>query len=170
MATIADVYRALNALHAEGLVQDYAIGGGMGALFYAETTRTFDVDAFAIIERKGLLVDLGAIYLWARGRGYEVRDEYIVMHGVPVQILAAREGLVTEAVETANVLDYDGVPVRVMKPEYLIALYVDTGGDKRFGRARDLFAEDSLNREQLEELLARYSLKEKWARSGDGTL
>lgn len=170
MPTLADVYRAINSLHAEGLVENYAIGGGMAALFYAETTRTFDIDVFAVIPQSGLLVDLSAIYDWARNRGCEVRDEYIVMHGVPTQILAARAGLATEAVETANVLDYDGVPVRVMKPEYLVALYLETGGEKRRGRAHDLVAEDSLDRAALQTLLLRFNLGEKWARSGGESL
>lgn len=166
MPTLADVYRAINALHTDGFVENYAIGGGMAALFYAETTRTFDIDVFALIPQSGLLVDLSAIYDWARSRGYEVRDEYIVMHGVPTQILAARAGLATEAVEMANVLDYDGVTVRVMKPEHLIALYIETGGDKRYRRARDLFAEDSLDRAALQHLLERHALLEKWAKMG----
>ena len=35
MAAIADVYRALNAIQNEGIVEKYAVGGGMAALFYA---------------------------------------------------------------------------------------------------------------------------------------
>lgn len=170
MPTLADVYRAINALQAEGVVQSYAVGGGMAALFYAETTRTYDVDVFSVLEQHGLLVDLSGIYNWARERGFEARDEYLVMHGVPVQILVAREGLATEAVETANVLDYDGVPVRVMKPEYLVALYVQTGGAKRVARALDLFAEETLDRATLQTLLQRFDLLDKWAHAGGEVL
>lgn len=116
MASLADVYRALNEMQEEGTVEKYAVGGGMAALFYAETTRTYDVDVFVMIETPGIVVDLSRIYNWARAREYEVRDEYLIIHGVPVQILVAGKGLQTEAVETANVLEYDGFAVTVMQP------------------------------------------------------
>ncbi|HEX8464269.1 MAG TPA: hypothetical protein VF627_06580 [Abditibacterium sp.] len=166
MPTIADVYHAINALHSEGVVEDYAIGGGMAALFYAETTLTFDVDVFVLIPQSGLLIDLSPIYDWARTRNYEVRDEYLVMHGVPVQILIASPGLETEAIENANIISQADVPVRVMKPEYLIALYIKTGGDKRRGRARDLFAEESIDKTRLKDVLTRFDLLEKWRQNG----
>jgi hypothetical protein len=35
MSTLADVFRELNALTADDLVRDYAIGGATAALFYA---------------------------------------------------------------------------------------------------------------------------------------
>lgn len=33
----------------EGVVLDYAVGGAMAVLFYAEPTRTYDVDVFALL-------------------------------------------------------------------------------------------------------------------------
>jgi hypothetical protein len=35
MPSLADVFRVLNELKREGVVEDYAIGGAMAALFYA---------------------------------------------------------------------------------------------------------------------------------------
>jgi len=160
MATILDVYRTIDAMKAEGVVRNYAIGGGMAALFYCETTPTFDVDVFVSIEQDGLLIDLAPIYNWAREKGFEVRDEYLLLHGVPVQILVANGGLETEAIEQAE--EKGQSKVRVMRPEYLIALYIQTGGDKRRGRARDLFAEGTVSDARLQDVLSRYGLAEKW--------
>ncbi len=166
MAKIGDVYRAIELMEIDGVVEDYAIGGGMGALFYAETTPTFDVDVFVTIAQEGLLVDLSPIYEWAKRKGFEVRDEYLVLHGVPVQILVANQGLETEAIQNHNHLSFGDGQVAVMKPEYLIALYIQTGGDKRRGRARDLFAKNAVSNEALKEVLTRHNLIEKWRQNG----
>lgn len=164
MATILDVYRVVDSMRTEGVVQNYAVGGGMGALFYTETTLTFDVSVFVSIAQQGLLVDLTPIYSWAKTKGFEVRDEYLILHGVPVQVLVANVGLETEAVERA--VEMGVSKVRVMRPEYLVALYLQTGGDKRRGRARDLFAQDAVNSEALKDVLTRYNLMDKWLQSG----
>ena len=111
MATLADVYRTIELMKTEGVVEDYALGGGMAALFYAETTPTFDVDVFVIIPQEGLLVDLAPIYRWAQNQGFEVRDEYLVLHSVPVQILVANSGLETEAIKNAKPITYEGVNI-----------------------------------------------------------
>ncbi|HVF09915.1 MAG TPA: hypothetical protein VNA16_03885 [Abditibacteriaceae bacterium] len=165
MASVADVYRALNALRDEGVVEQYAICGGTAALFYAETTATFDIDIFVLIEQSGLLVDLSRIYQWARDRGYGIEQEYLIVHGVPVQILVAGGGLETEAVRTANLLDYDGVLVPVVKPEFLVLLYLRAGGAKRRGRAFDLL-EAGADRHLVAALAARYDLDALWQQYG----
>lgn len=157
-------------MEAESVVQDYAVGGGMAALFYAETTPTFDVNVFVVIPQSGLLIDLSPIYDWARDKGFEVRDEYLVLHGVPVQILVANGGLETEAVERAQMMNYQEADIAVMRPEYLVALYIQTGGDKRRGRARDLFAQNALESGALKDVLARYNLIDKWRQNGGGEL
>jgi hypothetical protein len=161
MATMADIYRALNAMRDEGIVENFAIGGGMAALFYAETTATFDVDVFVMIPHVGLLIDLSRIYDWARERGYKVENEYLMIHGVPVQILVAGAGLESEAVQTAQRLDYDGVPVPVIKPEYLILLYLKAGSAKRRGRAADLL-ETGVDENMVSQLAARFELAPQW--------
>jgi hypothetical protein len=163
MATMADVYRALNAMRDEGIVDNFAIGGGMAALFYAETTATFDVDVFVMIPHVGLLIDLSRIYDWARGRGYKIENEYLMIHGVPVQILVAGGELQSEAVQTAQQLDYDGVPVPVMKPEYLILLYLQAGSAKRRGRAADL-KDAGIDEALVSQLATRFELASQWNR------
>jgi len=170
MSNFADVCRALNAMQDEGIVKQYAIGGGTAALFYAETTRTYDVDVFVLIESASLIIDLSSIYNWARARGYEVRDEYLIVHNVPVQILVAGDGIQTEAVETANTLEYDGVSVRVMKPEYLAVLYVCAGGSKRRIRASVLLADNVFEEQRIRELLEKFGLTQKWLQNGGNDL
>jgi len=164
MATIADVYRALNSLLEEGVVEGYAVCGGTGALFYAETLRTYDIDIFVVTEQKGLPADVSPIYNWARGRGYEVRGEHLIIHGVPVQVLDASAGMEREAVQSANIFDYDGVPVPVVRPEYLVLFYAQARGRNRIARALDLLAVANPDVELIEEVVARYDLESAWGR------
>lgn len=161
MATIADVYRALNALIEEKVVEKYAVCGGTAALFYdTETLVTYDIDVFVFC-RAPVSLDLSPIYIWARNRGYGVDAENLMIHGFPVQVLAAGEGLELEALNTSNVLDYDGVPVPVVKAEYLVLLYAKVGGRNRMRRALDLLELD-LDEILISELVEKYSLQLAW--------
>jgi hypothetical protein len=70
MLSLADVFRTLNEMQSEGIIGDYAIGGGMAALFYAEVTATYDIDVFAFIpSQSGSLIRLSEIYEWRMERG-----------------------------------------------------------------------------------------------------
>jgi len=121
----------------EGVLTDYAIGGATAVLFYAEPTRTYDVDVFALLpsmDQSGL-VALAPVYRWAESRGFPVDAEHLLVHGVPVQILPAYNALVAEAIRTARVHEYQGVTVPVVDPEHLIALALQAGGARRRERA-----------------------------------
>lgn len=84
------------------------------------------------------------------------------MHTVPVQFLAANEGIENAATVGARTFDYEGVPVRVMEPEYLAVLSVLAGGPKRRERTGSLFEAEVINREKLREILERYNLLAEW--------
>jgi hypothetical protein len=68
-----------------------------------------------------------------------------------------------EALETANILDYDGVPVPVLKPEYLVLLYAKVGGRNRIRRALDLLELD-LDEELIVKLVEKHDLQSAWAK------
>ena len=85
MDNFAEAIRAINAMKAEGVVSDYALGGAMALIFWSEPIATFDLDVFVLLEQKGPLVSLEAIYAWARARGYPEEAEHILISGMPVQ-------------------------------------------------------------------------------------
>lgn len=161
MPTLGDVFRELNALKEERIVADYALGGATAMLFYAEPTRTYDVDVFVLLARAegSALVSLGPIYGWARQRGFTEKAEHILIHQVPVQFLPAHNALAEDAVATARTLDYDGVPVRVVGPEHLAALALQAGGGRRRERAWQLLESGSLDRARLDDLLKKHGLR-----------
>jgi hypothetical protein len=161
VASLAAVFRVLNDMKADGVVEDYAIGGAMAVLFYAEPTRTYDLDVFVVLPQSAsAIVLLTPVYSWFEGRGFEPREEHVLVHGVPVQLLPAYNELVEEAVSRARTLDYDGVPVRVTAPEHLIALAFQTGGRKRRERAFQLLETGDVDRAELEDLLARHGISD----------
>lgn len=161
MSTLADVFRVLNEMRSDGILHDYAVGGAMATLFYAEPTRTYDLDVFVMLEESTVdvsLISLEKIYIWARSRGLALEAEHVMVHGVPVQFLPAYNELVEEAIRTARELVYEHVSVRVVDPERLIALAVQAGGAKRRERAWQLIEMGEIDRALLRVVLARHHL------------
>ena len=148
-------------LRDEGVVEEYAVGGAMAMVFWAEPVATYDLDVFVLLPAdSGPLVSLAPLYEWAIRRGYAVLQEHIMMAGVPVQIIPAHNDLAEEAVREAVLLDLEGLPVRVVRPEYLIALYLETSARtrKRMERVAALLEGAQIDRSRLDLILSRYGL------------
>lgn len=150
-------------MKSDGVIEDYAIGGAMAVLFYAEPTRTYDLDVFVLLPGEGTsIVLLTPIYEWMKARGFEPDAEHVMVHGVPVQLIPAYNELVEEAIAEALQHDYDDVSVRVTSPEHLVALAFQAGGRKRRERAFQLLETTDLDRAKLDELLGRYKIQSPW--------
>ena len=155
MATVADIFRMLNSMRNEGVVVSYAVCGGIAGLFYtADVVRTFEIEV--------MIADPKAVCEWAASRGYEVKDEHIYVHGVPVQMLDAGIGLEHEAISTANTLEYEGVPVRVIKPEYIVVIYAKVGGRNHITRALDILEIGEIDLNLVDLLVQKYQLQPQW--------
>jgi hypothetical protein len=160
VSALAQVFAALNQMREEGVVEQYAIGGATAVLFYAEPTRTYDVDVFVILARAqdDALTSLGPVYDWARANGFDVDAEHVLVHNVPVQILPAWSPLVVEAIGSARVHDYDGVSVRVVDPDCLVALALQAGGARRRERAWQLVESGTVDRARVRDLSRRHHI------------
>ena len=163
MSSLADVFRVLNRMRDEGIVSQYAVGEATAVLFYAEPTRTYDLDVFVTLEAVGndALVPLSRIYEWAQEQGFGLQAEHLLIEGVPVQLLPAYNALVEAALSTATVHDYGGVPVRVADPEHLVALALQAGGARRRERAWQLLEAGAVDRKRLRRLLAAHAVPAK---------
>lgn len=151
---------AIRDMRHDGVISEYAIGGAMALIFWSEPTATYDLDVFVLLEQTGPLISLDSVYEWARKRGYPEQDEHLVIAGLPVQIIPAPNELAVEAVSTAADLDYDGQSVRVIRAEYLIAMYLEPTARtrKRLERVATLLDEGTVDRKLLNRLLDRYRL------------
>jgi hypothetical protein len=146
-------------MRAAGIIADYAIGGATAVLFYAEPTRTFDVDVFVTLPAEAAgAPSLDPVYAWATERGLTVQDEHVMIEGVPVQFLPAYSALLEQAVADARVHDYDGVAVRVLGPEHLVVLALDAGGARRRERAWQLLESAEIDRARLQSLLDEHGI------------
>ncbi len=162
MTSFADTLRVLNDMRAAGVVEDYAVAGAMALAFWSEPIPTYDLDVLVFLPGDtGPIVTLAPIYDWARERGYVSKAEHVMIEGVPVQFLPAHNQLADEAIERAETLHYEKVPVRVVRPEYLVALYLEPGARtaKRRERAAALMESEALDPEVLEDLLRRFGLE-----------
>lgn len=156
-----DALRALNTMKAEGVVEEYAIAGAMALVFWTEPVPTFDMDVLVLLPTaQGSLVSLDGIYGWAKSQGYATQDEHILIRGLPTQLVPSPNALSTEAIASAVEVEYEGVLVRVVAPEYLIALNLQPQAKtaKRRERAAMLLELPSLNRGRVDDILERYGL------------
>jgi hypothetical protein len=157
MASLAACFQELNALKAAGVLEEYAIGGAMAMVFWAEPTVTFDLDVFVFLPGdEQILVSLEPLYRALRARGFEPSAEHVLIHGIPVQFIVSPDELSDEAIERAATRELDGVPFRVMLPEHLGALWLAAGGAKRRERVEILVQSGAVTREAIEEVLRRH--------------
>jgi hypothetical protein len=77
----------------------------------------------------------------------------MLIHGVPVQVLPAYNELVIDAIHAAREHDYEGIPVRVVDPEHLVALALQPGGPRRRERAWLLLQSGTVDRQRLRTIL-----------------
>jgi len=143
----------------EGVVTDYAIGGATAVLFYAEPTRTYDIDVFALLPSAGesLLVSLAPVYRWAESQGFTVDAEHLLVHGVPVQTAGVQcAGHRCDSHSACH--EYQGVHVRVVDPEHLIALALQAGDARRRERAWLLLQTGIVDRPRLRALLSEHGI------------
>lgn len=163
--------RILNGLIKKGIVEKYAIGGAVAVIFYTETINTKDVDVFVtthVTRSNTGIIHIGSIYEHLKKAGYGMEGQYFIIEGIPVDFIAAYDDLTMEAVDNAADRLYDKVKVKVFKPEYLIAIALQTGRPQDLRKIDLLKTQAKLNKELLKDVLKRYGLIEKWKRHADG--
>jgi hypothetical protein len=157
----ADTLRAVNSMKAEGVIEEYAIAGAMALVFWAEPVPTFDLDVLVLLPApEGGVVSLDSIVRWAESRGYPAQDEHILVAGLPTRFVPWPDPLTREAIATAAEIEYLGVVVRVVRPEYLIALCLQPQAktQQRRERAAMLLELPSLDHGLVSEILNRHGL------------
>lgn len=155
----------LNKLVREKVIRDYAIGGAMGAMFYAEAVTTMDLDIFVLFSDETSLISLAPIYDKLKEWGYnpdEYEKECVNIEGTPVQFLPAYDDLLQEALAFARTFDYEGVSTKVMLAEYLALICVKTGRLKDKLRVQMLMTSDGFSTKKFMELLTKFKLMERF--------
>ncbi len=155
-------FAVLNQMVADGVVENYAVAGAVGAIFYVEAFSTKDLDVLVQTPEDRLIIELPG-WRYLQSLGYtEVEHEGIVVEGWPVQFLPATTPLEHEAYIKAQLIDVEGVPVRVARPEHLVAIMVKVGRQKDIARIAMFLSQDAVEMSALEDVISRHGLSEKW--------
>ncbi len=155
---LADVMRAANELGASKLIEDWALGGALAAIYYVEPFTTYDADIFFIPADKSLSSGIPAIYSHLQAQGWQVEREHLLVRGFPVQFLPA-QGLTEEAVREAERFEYEDVPAKVFRAEHIVAIAASVGRQKDKARIEQLLQQAEIDKSRLESILQRHKLK-----------
>jgi hypothetical protein len=129
-----------------------------------EPTDTFDVDIFISLSREPnrLLIDISPVTDYLIKKGGIREKEHVRIFGWPVQILAASENLLEEALNEAQDKDIEGTFTRVFSAEHLAAIALKTGHAKDKARLLQFLEADALDRKKFHDIIDRHGLMEAW--------
>jgi hypothetical protein len=163
---IQDVIKTINRMHADGVIEQYAIGGAVGATFYLEPVATLDVDIFIAFrpEAGRLLASPQPIFDYLKASGCTMEGEHILIAGWPVQFLPPTGPLVEEALREAVSHNVDAIPARVFTAEHLAAIALQTGRAKDKARLLQFVESGTLDAARFQAILARHGLTDAWKR------
>lgn len=153
---------ALNRLVADHVIENYAIGGAIGASFYLPAMQTEDIDAFVFLPPSTeLFATLSPVYEALKAMGGEVDREYIRFGPWPLQILTDANPLIAEAIREAVDVDFEGTGTRVFRPEHLCAIALQTGRSKDYARVMLFLEHKEVSLEALSEVASRHALSDR---------
>jgi len=142
----------LNGLITAGIIKDYAIHGGYAVIYYTLPYGTYDLDVLVILESEA---DFRALYKHFREKGNKIEDVHIHIDDMPVQFFPNYiSPLFDSAVKEAHKIKVEGVPSKVVKVEYLIALLLGAFRPQDKIRIAELLGK--ADRKLLDEILERF--------------
>lgn len=163
---IEKVFKVINKMYQEGIVENYAIGGAVAALRWTEPFFTQDLDVFIMLQpelKEKKVIILSSVYEYLKKMGYSAWEGHrIIIEGIPVDIFTGDE-LEQKAIKEAIETEYKGIKTRIMTPEYLIALFLRAGRDKDIRKIQMLMAQTKIDKTKLNRILTDNGLKKKFA-------
>ncbi len=158
-----ETLKIINRMVKGGVIEEYAIGEAIAAIYYLEPFDTADLDVFVQVKATGSdLMILSPIYEYLTGKGYEAKGEFVYIEAIPVQFLPIFNPLIEEAVEKAQIIKYAAVTTRIIRPEHLVAIMLDTGRPKDYLRISMFLEEGAVGMRSLNAVLKRHGLAKKW--------
>jgi hypothetical protein len=158
------VIQVLNRMQADGIIERFAIGGGIAAIHYLEPYLTEDIDVFispVVVGANGL-VSFGRIYSYLDELGYKPVREYISIEGWLVQFVPASESVQKEAVARADRVAFAGEYTLIFSAEHLAAELLRSGRLKDLTRVGALLESEQMNMNVFHDIVRRHGLAEKW--------
>lgn len=162
---VREVIILINQMLADGVIKRYAIGGAVGATFFLEPVSTLDVDVFVPLEPQpgSFLISPQPIFDYLKARGGEMKGEYVVLSGWPVQFLPPTGPLLEEALQATVTFDLEGVPVQVLTAEHLASIALQTGRAKDKARLLQFIESGVLDMPRFQAIINRHGLASAWS-------
>ncbi len=159
-----EVAELLNAMREAGVISEYALFGAIAQMRYTEPVATLDADVLVTVPSPEKLDLLKAIYEFCASRGYRPEGEAVRVGAWPVQFIPVFSPLTQEALERAETADFEGVPFRVVRADYLAAMALAAGRPKDYARVLALLESGSVGREHVARLATQHGLANEWTR------
>jgi hypothetical protein len=147
-----------------GVIQSYAIFGAVAQMRYTEPVATLDADVLVAVPTPERLDVLGTIYAFCAERGYRPEGEAVRVGAWPAQFVPVFSPLTREAMEQAETVDFEGIPLRVVRADHLAVIALSVGRSKDFARILALLESGAVARAGVAELAARHGLAQAWSR------
>ena len=159
-----EVAELLNSMRSAGVISEYALFGAIAQMRYTEPVATLDADVLVALPLSQGLNVLKPIYDFCAARGYQPEGDAIRVGAWPVQFIPVFNPLTEEALEQADSADFEGTPLRVIRPDHLAVIALGTGRAKDYARILGLLEGASVSREQVARLASRHGLSDNWKR------
>src|SRR5438876_7373204 len=153
------VIEVLNRMQADGVIEKFAIGGGIAAIRYLEPYLTDDIDVFlSPVIGEGGLISFGRIYSYLEELGYHPEREYVRIEGWLVQFVFASESVQEEAVTQADRVAFAGAYTSFFSVEHLAAELLRSGRLKDLTRVVALVESEQMDRSIFLDIIRRRGL------------
>jgi len=152
----------LNEMVEQGIIDDYAVFGAVAQMRYTEAVVTMDADILVALADPDKLDVLSTIYAFCRERGYLPEGEAVRVGDWPVQFIPAFSKLTREAIRDAEIGDLDGIPLRVIRADYLAVIALSVGRAKDFARVLALREVGAVADKEISDLAMRHNLTTEW--------
>ena len=167
------VLQVINQMQADGVVETYAIGGGIAAVYYIEPYQTDDIDIFvpvsAVTSSESALLSLEPIYSYLAKLGYAAVKEGVLIEDWLVQFIPVGESTQVEALQNAHHVAYGNIETRIFSPEYLAAELQRSGRLKDYVRVEALIQSGKMDMDVFHEIVRRHNLSDKWRKFSKAT-
>jgi hypothetical protein len=159
-----EIASLLNDMVAQGIVTNYALFGALAQMRYTAPVATLDADVLVGVPGPDRMDVLSSLYEFCRKRGFVSEGEAVRVGAWPLQFIPVFSLLTREAMEQAETADFEGVPLRVVRADYLAAIALSVGRPKDFARILALLDSGAVSRESVKVLARRYGLHDAWER------
>ena len=159
------VIETLDDMREKGIIGESAIGGAVAVAFYYQPIVTNDLDIFFLFDppQTGIILSLETVYNYFRERGVVFDKEFIFIGDWPVQLIeSSHDALWKEGVQKARKFSLGSTEVKVIPPEYLVAMWAQAGREKDIRKIQELDEGGVLDVASVREILDRFGLMATW--------